>query len=233
MSKCSGHSVRRAAKPRQHVVAERVPVGQPRRRAGIDVQRLVAQGGRHQLGDDRPCRLRLASGARRSSPPARCTSSVPSTRTWCTAPRCSNSGVPKPPGVGLPERSRSRACVLARRSARRRGAAPRPSPGKPRGERPWHRVLGGSRSRSDSPHPTRALVAVGGDAAVVLEEPGGVQQVPGHERGVAVREVVVRPSARGRGRTGGDGLADPAGVGLRGIRYPGAAGSRGCSSRSA
>src|SRR6516164_4741563 len=64
--------------------------------------------------------------------------------------------------------------------------------------------------------PFRALVAVGGDAAGVFEHPGQVQQVPGHERGVAVGEVVVR-AARTRievGRTRA-GLADPAGVGLR------------------
>jgi hypothetical protein len=57
---------------------------------------------------------------------------------------------------------------------------------------------------------------VGGDAAGVLEQARQVEQVPGHERGVAVREVVVRTArsvveiARPR-----PGLADPAGVGLR------------------
>ena len=50
----------------------------------------------------------------------------------------------------------------------------------------------------------------------VLEHPRQVQQVPGHERGVAVGEVVLGPAGAGveigRPRAG---LADPAGVGLR------------------
>src|SRR4051794_2824076 len=69
--------------------------------------------------------------------------------------------------------------------------------------------------------PLRALVAVHRDAAGVLEHARHVQQVPGHERGVAVGEVVVDATgvrvevARPR-----PGLADPAGVGLRRDRVP-------------
>src|SRR5258708_8881798 len=64
--------------------------------------------------------------------------------------------------------------------------------------------------------PAGALVAVGGYAAGVLEQPGQVQQVPGHERGVAVGEVVVR-AAGARVEVGrpGPGFADPPGIGLR------------------
>ena len=44
----------------------------------------------------------------------------------------------------------------------------------------------------------------------------GVHQVPGHERGVAVGEVVLRAAAaRVEVRRSRAGLADPAGVGLR------------------
>src|ERR1700710_3237213 len=64
--------------------------------------------------------------------------------------------------------------------------------------------------------PGGALVAVGGDAAGVLEDPRQVQHVPGGEGGVAVGEVVLR-AARALVEIGraGAGLADPAGIGLR------------------
>src|SRR6266581_7154177 len=64
--------------------------------------------------------------------------------------------------------------------------------------------------------PAGTLVAVGRDAAGVLEHPGQVQHVPGHERGVAVGEVVLRAAGAGI-QVGGSrpGLADPSGVGLR------------------
>src|SRR5437588_1819338 len=63
--------------------------------------------------------------------------------------------------------------------------------------------------------PLRALVAVGGDAAGVLEHPGQMEEVPGHERGVAVGEVVLRPTRSGvEVRRPRSRLADPAGVGL-------------------
>src|SRR2546430_10723023 len=67
--------------------------------------------------------------------------------------------------------------------------------------------------------PLRALVAARRNAARVLEHPGQVHQVPGHERGVAVGEVVLRTTgARVQiGRTG-TGLADPPGIGLRRAR---------------
>src|SRR5581483_3217070 len=45
--------------------------------------------------------------------------------------------------------------------------------------------------------PFRALVAVGRDAAGVPEHPGNVQQVPRHERRVAVGEVVLRTAGTG------------------------------------
>src|SRR5438477_3261467 len=64
--------------------------------------------------------------------------------------------------------------------------------------------------------PFRALIAVRGDPTGVLEYAREVEQVPGHEGGVAVGEVVLG-SARARvevarARTG---FADPARVGLR------------------
>ena len=76
-------------------------------------------------------------------------------------------------------------------------------------------VLGVGEVEAAAGVPLRALVAVGRDAARVLEHAGEVQQVPGHERGVAVGEVVLRPARAGIevGRPG-PGLADPAGVGL-------------------
>src|SRR5664279_4058632 len=64
------------------------------------------------------------------------------------------------------------------------------------------------------------LVPVGGEAAGVLQHPGQVQQVPGHEGGVAVGEVVVQTGAGAvvqQVAVAGSWprLADPAGVGLR------------------
>src|SRR5947207_5663340 len=76
-------------------------------------------------------------------------------------------------------------------------------------------VLGIGEVEAAAGVPPAALVAVGRDAAGVLEHAGQVQQVPGHERGVAVGKVVVRSTRAGVqiGRSG-TGLADPAGVGL-------------------
>lgn len=73
----------------------------------------------------------------------------------------------------------------------------------------------GSRRRTDSRRPLRPLVAVRRDASGVREQAGQVHQVPGHERGVAVGEVVVRPSGPRVevGRTG-PCLADTPGVRL-------------------
>src|SRR5690348_4589324 len=64
--------------------------------------------------------------------------------------------------------------------------------------------------------PCGPLVAVGGEAACVLEHSSDVEEVPGRERRVPLREVVLRSSgplveiARTRSR-----LADPPGVRLR------------------
>src|SRR5947207_5212459 len=64
--------------------------------------------------------------------------------------------------------------------------------------------------------PFGALVSVRRNAARVLQHARKVQQVPGHERGVAVGEVVVRPAgSRIQIGRSGSGLADPPGVGLR------------------
>ena len=83
--------------------------------------------------------------------------------------------------------------VAPERHGRRRGSA----------------VLGVGEVEAAAGVPLRALVAVGGDAAGVLEHAGQVQQVPRHERGVAVGEVVLRARpSRGRGRTG-PGPASP------------------------
>ncbi len=63
--------------------------------------------------------------------------------------------------------------------------------------------------------PRRPLVAMGGNAAGILQHPRQMHQVPGHERRVALGEVVVDADtviAIGRARSG---LADPARIGLR------------------
>src|SRR5436309_13761957 len=62
--------------------------------------------------------------------------------------------------------------------------------------------------------PLRALIPVDRDTTGVGDHPGHVEAVPGHERGVAVREVVVGPARAGIeiGRPGA-GVTDPAGVG--------------------
>src|SRR5690349_16664091 len=55
--------------------------------------------------------------------------------------------------------------------------------------------------------PLRALVAVAGDPAGVAQHPGEVHQVPRHEGGVAVGEVVLRSTAaRVEVRRAGAGL---------------------------
>ena len=77
-------------------------------------------------------------------------------------------------------------------------------------------VLGVLQVEAGTGVPLRALVAVARDAAGVLEHPGEVHQVPGHERGVAVGEVVLGPAAAGvEVRRPGSGLTDPAGVRVR------------------
>src|SRR5438105_707808 len=69
--------------------------------------------------------------------------------------------------------------------------------------------------------PLRSLVAVGGDPAVVLQHAGHVQQVPRHERGVAVGEVILGTAGAGIeiGRAW-SGRANPAGIGLRRDHVP-------------
>src|SRR5215212_8998763 len=76
-------------------------------------------------------------------------------------------------------------------------------------------VLGVREVEAAAGVPFGALVAVGGNAALVLEHPRQVHQVPGHERGVPVGEVVLR-TARTRIEVARSGtrLADPARVGL-------------------
>ena len=64
--------------------------------------------------------------------------------------------------------------------------------------------------------PFRALVTVGGNAAGVFEHPRHMQQIPGHEGGVAVGEIVLRPArAFIEVRGPRPGLTQPAGIGLR------------------
>ncbi len=96
-------------------------------------------------------------------------------------------------------------------------------------------VLGVREVEAAAGVPLRALVAVGGDAAGVLQHPGQVQQVPGHEGGVAVGEVVLGTAASPRrGRTGpGRPRRSSPRRPAAGSCSRGAAGSRGCSSRSA
>jgi hypothetical protein len=69
--------------------------------------------------------------------------------------------------------------------------------------------------------PLVALVAVYRDPGVI-EHPGQVKQIPRHECGVAVGEIVVRAAgARVEVRRAGAGFADPAGIGLWRMVYPG------------
>src|SRR5215210_6772429 len=66
-----------------------------------------------------------------------------------------------------------------------------------------------------SGHPFRPLVSVGRDATGILYHPRQVHEVPGHKRGVPVREVVFRTTGAGvqvRGTRAG--LPDPTRVGL-------------------
>src|SRR6476659_3592738 len=85
----------------------------------------------------------------------------------------------------------------------------------------WSTVLGVREVEAATGVPLGSLVAVGRDAAVVFEHPGQMQQVPCHERGVAVGELVLGGARAGvevgRPRAG---LADPARVGLRGDDIP-------------
>src|ERR1700754_2807395 len=77
-------------------------------------------------------------------------------------------------------------------------------------------VVGVGKVETAAGVPFAALVSARGDPSRVLEHPGQMQQIPGHERGVAVGEVVLRATRAGvevgRARSG---RADPAGVGLR------------------
>src|SRR3546814_15686802 len=61
-------------------------------------------------------------------------------------------------------------------------------------------VLGVGEVEAAAGVPRGALVAVGRDAAFVLEDAGHVQQVPRHERDVAVGEVVLRAARRSEER---------------------------------
>src|SRR4051794_29838364 len=81
---------------------------------------------------------------------------------------------------------------------------------------PISAVLGVGEVEAGAGVPFGALVAVGGDAAGVLEHARHVQEVPGGEGGVAAGEVVLG-SAGALVEVGGAGAggADPAGVGLR------------------
>ena len=109
MSKCSGQSrtgVRRVGRGARTSSledrgAERVPVGEPRGRGGVDVERLVAEPARARARRRAPRLLERGQRARRSSSPARWTSSVPSTRTCWRRRRAGTPGVPKPPGVAV------------------------------------------------------------------------------------------------------------------------------------
>src|SRR5581483_10814739 len=80
---------------------------------------------------------------------------------------------------------------------------------------PSSAVLGVGEVEAAAGVPGRALVAVGRDAAGGGDYAGQVQQVPGHERGVAVGEVVLRSAGAlvEVGRAGAS-FTDPAGVGL-------------------
>src|SRR5579862_7248617 len=76
-------------------------------------------------------------------------------------------------------------------------------------------VLGVGEVEATPGVPRRSLVAVGGDAAGVFELAGEVQQVPRHECGVPVGEVVFRaPGARIEIGGTRARFTDPAGVGL-------------------
>jgi Resolvase, N terminal domain len=71
------------------------------------------------------------------------------------------------------------------------------------------------KSKRHPASPQRALVAVSRNPARLLEQPCEVEQIPGHEGRVPVREVVLGPPGAGiEVRQAWACLPDPAGVGL-------------------
>ena len=65
-------------------------------------------------------------------------------------------------------------------------------------------------------YPLRSLVSVGRDAPGIFYHPGQMHEIPGHERRVSVREVVLGTSGAGiQIRGARTGLPDPACVSLR------------------
>ena len=62
--------------------------------------------------------------------------------------------------------------------------------------------------------PRGSLIAVSRHAAGILQHPREMHQVPSHEGGISLREIVVQPyAAVAIGRTGAR-LPDPTGIGL-------------------
>src|SRR5579862_2746847 len=80
-----------------------------------------------------------------------------------------------------------------------------------------HAMLGVLVPEARAARPLLGLVSVSGDAPGVLERPREMQQVPGHERGVASGEIVLwSAGARIEVARSWPGFPDPAGVGLGG-----------------
>ena len=75
-------------------------------------------------------------------------------------------------------------------------------------------ILGIDEIESTPRIPQRSLVPVRGKASGVFEDPSHVEEVPGHERGVAIGEVVLR-APRSWIEVGGarSGFTDPTGIG--------------------
>ena len=179
--------------------------------AAADRRRAARRSARrHEVGDQSARGLERAQ--RRAALAA--TSSAPSTRTCCRRPRtrtpACRSRRASPRG-----RSRCRACAPARRSPRRRGAAPPTRRREAVGQRPQRCSGLGKSKRQPASHAERWLPCAGMPPAS-LSIRATCSRFHVMNVGVAVGEVVLGPPEPGvevaRARAG---LADPAGVGLR------------------
>src|SRR5215208_5690756 len=107
------------------------------------------------------------------------------------------------------------ASSASRRTTDRAARAPRPAPARDDARGTPSTVFGVLVVEPAARVPLRALVPVCRHPAGVLEHLREVHEVPGHEGGVAVGEVVLRTATAGvQVRRPGAGLADPPGVGL-------------------
>ena len=152
---------------------------------------LATHSGRRRgrLGRDRIApRRHLVASARRAAHAIRALRSNTPRRRGASAQRAVLAHVVTPPRASSPScRATSPPPSI---SPAADGAAVAPPPAS-------DAVLGVLVVEAAAGVPQRALVAVRGDAAGVLQRARGVQQVPCQKRGVAVREVVARPARAG------------------------------------